>query len=156
MTVRECLSKTLEQNGICNIMQMRVNRNWYPAFFFKPLILSVKFRVSINRNSKGKDQQAGQKRLRMLSAWKLDSVQTVFETIRTTDLGQYTDLLIYVPEGTACFFLFGSRFQAPSCRTRGLMDTLLRSTHAPIRPKLRVRVLVSDLVMRIQSGNHFC
>lgn len=73
------------------------------GIFFKPLVLNVKFRVSINRNSKGKDQKAGQKRLRVLSAWKLDSVQTVFETIRTIDLGQYTDLMIYLPEGSGCF-----------------------------------------------------
>ena len=31
------------------------------GIFFKPLVLSVKFGVSINTNSKGKDPQAGQK-----------------------------------------------------------------------------------------------
>ena len=87
------------------------------------MILSVKFRVSINKNSKGKDQQAGQKRQRVLSASKLDSLQSIFETIGTIDLLQYTDLLIYLPEGAGCF-LCGCMVQAPSCRTRRLMDTL--------------------------------
>ena len=117
--------------------------------------MSVKFRVSIDRNSKGKDQQAGQKRLRVPSAWKLDLVQSVFETIRAIDLGQYTDLMIYLAKGRGVF-MCGIRVQAPSRRTRRLMDTLLRSTHAPICPMSRVRALVSDQVMRIQSGNHFC